>query len=148
MMVRVTGVRLFAARPYKDAVRSVLSTYGRDHSAGITVQGILSGGRVAAKSPAQMAEPALTGGGTSVNIYSDMPGLAEVADKMMAAAGAETKESTQKENLVSLTGHTAGLARGLQYNGRTVNLNVACRYNRGEDAVYVYAATPLILIEY
>jgi|GEM_PF-5147775 len=32
--------------------------------------------------------------------------------------------------------------------GRTVNLNVACRCNRGEDAVYVYAATPLILIEY
>jgi hypothetical protein len=149
LMVRVTGVRLFAARPHKDAVRSVLSAYGKDHRAGITVKGILSGGREAVmKIPEQMAEPALTGEGTSVNTYSDMPGLSEMVDKMMAAAGAEIKERTQKENLVSLTGNTGKLAEGLFYDGREVNLNVACRYNRGEDAVYVYAATPLILIEY
>ena len=149
LMIRVTGVRLFAARPHKDAVRSVLSAYGKDQRTGITVQGILSCGRGAAmKLPEQMAEPALTGEGTSVNIYSDMPGLSEMVDKMMAAAGAGIKERTQKENLVSLTGNTGKLAEGLFYDGREVNLNVACRYNRGEDAVYVYAATPLILIEY
>jgi len=149
LMIRVSGARLFAARPQKDAVRSVLSAYGKDHHSGITVKGILSGGRGdAMKLPEQMAEPALTGEGTSVNTYSDMPGLSEMVDKMMAAAGAGIKERTQKENLVSLTGNTGKLAEGLFYDGREVNLNVACRYNRGEDAVYVYAATPLILIEY
>jgi hypothetical protein len=74
--------------------------------------------------------------------------LAARAESAMEVAGASIQEKTVKDNLVSITGQSAGLPAGLRYGDKEVNLNVALRSDQQEQATYVYVASPVIYTEY
>ncbi|OPZ70612.1 MAG: hypothetical protein BWY80_01478 [Firmicutes bacterium ADurb.Bin456] len=70
------------------------------------------------------------------------------AEKMMGQAGANIKEKAVQDNLVSLTGLSPKFKGDLRYGEKQVNLNVALRASPVEQVTYVYAATPVIFMEY
>ncbi|MCL5290636.1 MAG: YwmB family TATA-box binding protein [Firmicutes bacterium] len=153
LMVSISGSRKFAARIQRDSARSVLAAFGKEARTGITVDGRLSWGnnQTPPDTPAHtslrlpLIKPVT---GAPSRAAGDPPDLLATAGGMMAMAGANVQERTQKDNLVSLAGYTKKLARIFRYENRAININVACRHDPVEGVTYIYAATPLILIEY
>lgn len=153
LMVSISGKRKFAARAHRDSARAVLAAFGKESRTGITVDGRLPWGKneTLRETSAQTSvrppfeKPSVD---TPAPAAGGPPDLLATAGGMMAMAGADVQERTQKDNLVSLTGHTKKLAGIFRYESRAVNLNVACRHDPVEGATHVYAATPLIIIEY
>lgn len=152
LMVSVRGSRKFAASLHRDSARSVLAAFGKEARTGITVDGKLPWGNkeTPPETPAHnsLRLPFIKPAASTTAAAGDPPDLLATAGGMMAMAGANVQERTQKDNLVSLAGYTKKLARIFRYENRAININVACRHDPVEGVTYIYAATPLILIEY
>lgn len=123
VMVSLDGVNGKKTAALKRKIRRALDGCGGECLTAVTYAGKI-------KSPLQSGE-LLTG-----------------AEKMMGQAGASIKEKTVQDNLVSLTGLSPQFKSDLRYGEKQINLNVALRTSPAEQVTYVYAATPVIFMEY
>ncbi len=61
---------------------------------------------------------------------------------------AQKIEEVKDEFYTSITLFSPQISKAIQYNGKTVNLQLATRYNQYEDKTYLLIATPLITNTY
>lgn len=123
VMISATGAEKRKVALYKQKIHAALSRYGNEDHVAVTYSGRIKNGL--------NGEELLAG-----------------AERMMAEAGAPVQERTVKDNLVSLTGFSRRFSSDISYAGQEINLNVALRSNPEEHFTYVYAASPVIFIEY
>ncbi|ABR46587.1 hypothetical protein Amet_0357 [Alkaliphilus metalliredigens QYMF] len=73
--------------------------------------------------------------------------LAKLEEVLHAVMGQKV-EQVQDEHYTMLTGYTSLIPQAIQYDGKTVNLQLAMRYNSYENRTYLWIATPLITTTY
>ncbi len=73
--------------------------------------------------------------------------LKEKINRAFEKVGAAKVEGIE-EGLISITGYTPKIEETIKYCGKTVNINMAARFNSYEDKTYIWIGTPLIVLEY
>jgi len=72
----------------------------------------------------------------------------ELIQKMLRKAHAQKVEVLEDERLVSVSAYTPDVRQQLTSGGKSVNINMALRYNSLENKTHVYVGSPLITSEY
>lgn len=91
---------------------------------------------------------------SSVNVvgsYSGKLTLEErdrAANDLLARMDARIVSENRTMDLYTIYGYTPYLAEYQLQEGTAVNVNIAMHYNSGEDRTYIYAAVPVIGVEY
>jgi uncharacterized protein YejL (UPF0352 family) len=67
---------------------------------------------------------------------------------VFAEVGANKVEGIDDNGLVSVSAFSPSIGNAVKVNGKSVNLNVATRYNSYEGKTYIWLATPVITTEY
>lgn len=72
----------------------------------------------------------------------------EILEKSLHKLGAEGLETTEDERMVSVAGYSPEVSKVLTYREKSVNINMALRYNYVEKQTFLYVGSPLITSEY
>lgn len=78
----------------------------------------------------------------------DVTEMQKLTKKAMETAGASNLENAVDARMVSVTGYTPGIVERLTLGQKTVNINMAVRYNSEDNNTYVYIGSPIITTEY
>lgn len=80
--------------------------------------------------------------------YTSPPVVNEIMHKTVLITGAQNVEIMANGHLVSITGYIPNVRTRLTLGEKSVNINIAFRYNSIENRTYVYAGSPIITNEY
>ena len=72
----------------------------------------------------------------------------EILNKMLAVTSSSKVETMTDRQLISVTGYSPKVSKRLTYAGKSVNINMALRYNFVEKKTLLYVGSPLITSEY
>jgi len=61
----------------------------------------------------------------------------EIRDRVLKAAGARKVEGLAEEHLISVSAYSPAMGDGVKSGNRSINLNLAIRYNAFEDKTYI-----------
>lgn len=80
--------------------------------------------------------------------YTSPPVVNEIVHKTVLFTGAQNVETMVNGHLVSITGHVPNVRTRLTLGEKSVNINIAFRYNSIDNRTYVYTGSPIITNEY
>ena len=72
----------------------------------------------------------------------------DIGRNILKVADAKRVEGMRDKNLISVSAYSPFIENSIVVNGKSVNLNLAIRYNSYEDKTYIWLATPIITVEY
>jgi len=72
----------------------------------------------------------------------------EILDKMLMVTDSSKVDTMADRQLISVTGYSPKVSKRLTYAGKSVNMNMALRYNFVEKKTLLYVGSPLITSEY
>lgn len=72
----------------------------------------------------------------------------KVANKVFSSINAKKVEGMRDEKVISVSAWSPKIGQSITVNEKTINLNLAIRYNKLENRTYLWIATPVIKTEY
>lgn len=72
----------------------------------------------------------------------------KIISRILRSLGAEMVEKVDDGFYTAVTAYTPYIEQSVHFFNKTVNLNIAIRYNAYEDLTYIIIATPLITTTY
>lgn len=74
--------------------------------------------------------------------------LEAICEKVFMTTKADKVEGMRDKDLISVSAFSPSIGNAVRVNGKSVNLNVAIRFNSYEGKTYIWLATPVITTEY
>jgi hypothetical protein len=74
--------------------------------------------------------------------------MQSICSSLFGCLRARVVEGLHEGGLMSISGYSPALGKGIVSGGRPVNLQVALRYNSYKGRTYIWVGTPIISIEY